>query len=96
LKPSFSRPAGTQVRTFASSSTPETATSSSTAKAATTGRGGGAGFFQRLSSFIVGAGVTALISQYYIHREIVEGNTYMIEKQRDIEDRLYQLEKRLK
>jgi hypothetical protein len=55
-----------------------------------------AGFFARVSSFIIGAGVTALITQYYIHREIVEGNKLMISKHREIEDRLYKLEKQIK
>ena len=34
----------------------------------------GAGFFQRVSSFLVGAGLTALASQYYIYQELVDGN----------------------
>jgi hypothetical protein len=77
-----------------SSTTPTTATPTSTSGKKSAG--GVAGFFARVSSFIIGAGVTALITQYYIHREIVEGNKLMISKQRDIEDRLHKLEKQIK
>ncbi len=76
------------------STTPTTATPISTSGQKSTG--GVAGFFARVSSFIIGAGVTALITQYYIHQEIVEGNKLMISKQRDIEDRLHKLEKQIK
>jgi hypothetical protein len=74
------------------STTPTTATPTSGKQSA----GGIAGFFARVSSFIIGAGVTALITQYYIHQEIVEGNKLMISKQREIEDRLHKLEKQIK
>merc|ERR1719491_1205134 len=53
----------------------------------------GAGFFQRLSSFIAGAGLTALGTQYFIQREIMEGNKVMLDKQKAIEKRLSDLEK---
>ncbi len=66
---------------------------SSSAK--TTSGGGGAisSFFQRLSSFIVGAGVSALVSQYYIYNELVEGNAAILKKQKDMEKRIGALEK---
>mmetsp|Transcript_16112 Transcript_16112/g.20436 ORF Transcript_16112/g.20436 Transcript_16112/m.20436 type:complete len:91 (-) Transcript_16112:230-502(-) len=54
---------------------------------------GGAGFFQRLSSFIVGAGVSALASQYFIYKELVDGNAVILKKQKDMEKRLGALEK---
>mmetsp|Transcript_25514 Transcript_25514/g.30041 ORF Transcript_25514/g.30041 Transcript_25514/m.30041 type:complete len:118 (+) Transcript_25514:113-466(+) len=54
----------------------------------------GAGLFQRLSSFLVGAGLSALVSQYYIYQELQDGNSKILKKQRDIEGRLYQLEKK--
>ena len=50
-------------------------------------------FISRVSSFLVGAGLTALASQYYIFEELREGNKKMIEKQKDIESRLKKLEK---
>ena len=53
---------------------------------------GGAGFFQRLSSFIVGAGVSALASQYYIYNELVEGNKVILAKQKELEKKLKALE----
>lgn len=52
-----------------------------------------AGFFSRVSSFFVGAGLTALVTQYYIFEELRDGNKIMIEKQKDIEKRLRVLEK---
>lgn len=54
--------------------------------------GGGAGFLSRLSSFIVGAGVSALATQYYIYNELVEGNKVMLNKQKALEKRLSALE----
>jgi hypothetical protein len=55
--------------------------------------GGGAGFFQRLSSFLVGAGLTALGTQYYLYDEIKQSNTGMIQAQKEIEKRITALEK---
>jgi hypothetical protein len=52
-------------------------------------------FFQRISSFIVGAGVTALGTQLYIHQEVVDGNQQMLKKQKELEGRLAALEKKL-
>lgn len=52
-----------------------------------------AGFFSRVSSFLVGAGLTALATQYYIFEEVRNGNKIMLEKQKDIEKRLKLLEK---
>jgi hypothetical protein len=55
---------------------------------------GGAGLFQRLSSFVVGAGVTALATQYFIYEEVKEGNKLMLLKQQELEVRLTKLEKK--
>jgi hypothetical protein len=57
-------------------------------------RGGFAfsGVFQRLSSFLVGAGLTALGTQYYIYNEIRDGNLLMLDKQKELEARLAKLE----
>jgi hypothetical protein len=57
-------------------------------------RGGFAfsGVFQRLSSFLVGAGLTALGTQYYIFHEIRDGNLRMLDKQKELEARLAKLE----
>lgn len=74
------------MRYFASNVSNSSGTNSSS-------RATGAGFFQRVSSFVIGAGVMALATQYFIHQEIVEGNKEMILKQREIEDRLFKLEK---
>ena len=52
----------------------------------------GGGFMQRISSFLVGAGLTALVTQFYILQEIRDGNKSMIEKQKDLEKRLKKLE----
>ena len=54
----------------------------------------GASLFQRLSSFIVGAGVTALFTQFYIYEEVKDGNKLMLQKQADLEQRLAKLEKK--
>ncbi len=54
----------------------------------------GAGFFQRLSSFLVGAGLTALVSQFYIYQELTDGNASILKKQKEIEQRLNKLEKK--
>lgn len=72
-----------QNRNFATS----TSTSTSTQRS-------GAGFFQRLSSFIVGAGVSGLASQYFIYEQLVEGNDKILKKQADLEKRLSALEKK--
>lgn len=52
-----------------------------------------AGLFQRLSSFLVGAGLSALATQFYIYQEIRSGNMLMIAKQAELEKRLQKLEK---
>jgi len=52
-----------------------------------------AGFFSRVKSFAVGAGLTALATQYYIFQDINDGNKIMIKRQLDIEARLKNLEK---
>jgi len=55
---------------------------------------GGAGFFQRVTSFVVGAGVTALATQYYIFEEVKAGNKMMLVKQKELEQRIAKLEKK--
>ena len=52
----------------------------------------GAGLMERLSSFFVGAGLTALATQFYIFHEIKDGNDAMIKKQKDLEKRVAKLE----
>jgi hypothetical protein len=54
----------------------------------------GAGLLQRISSFLVGAGLTALITQLYLFDDIRQGNRVMLEKQKEIENRLAKLEKK--
>jgi hypothetical protein len=51
------------------------------------------GLFQRISSFLIGAGLTALGTQYLIFEELRKSNALMIDKQRDMESRLAKLEK---
>lgn len=48
---------------------------------------------QRVSSFLIGAGLTALVTQYYIFEQIREGNKAMLEKQLEFEKRIIKLEK---
>ena len=55
---------------------------------------GGAGFFARVGSFLVGAGLTALTTEVYIFKEVREGNLEMLKKQRDLEKRIAALEKK--
>jgi hypothetical protein len=57
-------------------------------------RGGGTGLVQRITSFLVGAGVTALVTQYYIFEEVKEGNKSMLAKQKELELRIAKLEKK--
>mmetsp|Transcript_6199 Transcript_6199/g.12805 ORF Transcript_6199/g.12805 Transcript_6199/m.12805 type:complete len:96 (+) Transcript_6199:136-423(+) len=76
-------------RTFAEDAV-KSASSSST-KSAPPGRI--SAFFSRVASFFVGAGLTALVTQYYIFEELRDGNKIMLEKQKDIEKRLKALEK---
>jgi hypothetical protein len=55
-------------------------------------KSGGAGIFQRITSFFVGAGLTAIVTQFYIYDEIQGGNKKMIYKQKELESRLAKLE----
>mmetsp|Transcript_1045 Transcript_1045/g.1447 ORF Transcript_1045/g.1447 Transcript_1045/m.1447 type:complete len:88 (-) Transcript_1045:388-651(-) len=55
---------------------------------------GGAGLLQRLSSFVIGAGVTAIATQYYLFLEVREGNKLMLLKQKELETRIAKLEKK--
>jgi hypothetical protein len=68
--------------------------SSSVAESSTTAPSGGAGLFQRLSSFLVGAGLSALVTQYFIFEELKAGNQLMLQKQSELESRVYKLEKK--
>ncbi|KAL7574982.1 hypothetical protein ACA910_010801 [Epithemia clementina (nom. ined.)] len=65
----------------------------STTTASSAAKKGGAGIGQRLSSFFVGAGLTALVTQFYIYEEVRSGNQMMLQKQLDFESRLSKLEK---
>ena len=53
----------------------------------------GGGFFQRVSSFLVGAGLTALVSQYFIYNELVGANAVLLQQQKDLEKRIKALKK---
>jgi hypothetical protein len=53
----------------------------------------GVGLMGRISSFFVGAGVTALATQFLIYEELLSGNRSILAKQKEIEDRLKKLEK---
>eukprot|EP00545_Synedropsis_sp_CCMP1620_P006617 CAMPEP_0119011700 /NCGR_PEP_ID=MMETSP1176-20130426/5837_1 /TAXON_ID=265551 /ORGANISM="Synedropsis recta cf, Strain CCMP1620" /LENGTH=78 /DNA_ID=CAMNT_0006964557 /DNA_START=162 /DNA_END=398 /DNA_ORIENTATION=- len=55
---------------------------------------GGASLFQRLTSFLIGAGLTALGTQYFIYEEIHEGNKMILAKQKELEKRLHKLDKK--
>jgi hypothetical protein len=63
---------------------------------ATTKSSGGAGFFQRVGSFLIGAGLCALGTQFYILDEIRQGNRLMIRKQQELEERLHAMETKKK
>ena len=52
----------------------------------------GAGLIARLSSFLVGAGLTALVTQFFIFKELRDGNRILLEKQKEIEKRMKSLE----
>ena len=73
-----------------------TATASVPAPKATVNKSGGmfGGLFQRISSFFVGAGLTALGTHYLIFEELRKSNVLMIEKQKQMEARLSTLEKK--
>jgi hypothetical protein len=57
---------------------------------------GGAGFFSRVSSFLVGAGMTALAAEVYIFKEVREGNLEMLKRHKELEKRIAALEKEKK
>lgn len=82
------------IRTFAEDAAKPAAPSPPPAPAPTSDSPGRiAGFFSRVSSFLVGAGLTALVTQYYIFEELRDGNKIMLTKQKEIEKRLKALEK---
>jgi hypothetical protein len=66
------------------------------AAAATTTKVSGAGFLQRITSFLIGAGLCALGTQFYILDEIRQGNRLMIRKQQELEERLHAMETKKK
>ena len=70
-----------------------TSTPTSAAAVSPVVKQGGAGFFQRLTSFVSGLGVATIISQYFIYKELVDGNASILKKQSAIEKRLSALEK---
>jgi hypothetical protein len=45
-----------------------------------------------LTSFVVGAGLTALVTQFYLFEEIRTGNLLLLQRQTDIEQRIKNLE----
>jgi hypothetical protein len=47
-----------------------------------------------LTSFIVGAGLTGVFTQYYIFEEVKNGNLLMLAKQKELETRIAKLEKK--
>lgn len=75
---------------FATASTPVAAPKSVASKSG----GMFGGLFQRISSFFVGAGLTALGTHYLIFEELRRSNSLMIEKQKQMEERLLKLEKK--
>jgi hypothetical protein len=74
------------LRSFSSS--PEVAASSKSESS----KQGGPGLIHRLLSFLVGAGATALVTQFYIFSEIRAGNSAMLAKQLELEKRVQKLE----
>lgn len=56
--------------------------------------GGGTGLFSRISSFFVGAGMSALLGEFFIFKVIREGNVTMLKKQKELEKRIAALEKK--
>jgi hypothetical protein len=42
----------------------------------------------------LGAGLTALVTQYYIFEEVRQGNRTMVQKQQELEQRVLALEKK--
>ena len=66
----------------------------SSTSATSTSSSGGVGFFSRVGSFIAGAALTALATEFYIFKEIREGNSAMLKKQKELEKRISKLEKK--
>mmetsp|Transcript_36936 Transcript_36936/g.110638 ORF Transcript_36936/g.110638 Transcript_36936/m.110638 type:complete len:97 (-) Transcript_36936:634-924(-) len=81
----------TTARFLASDAAPAAAAAKPASPAALSG---GGGLFQRLASFVVGAGVTALGTQFYVYQEIRDGNKAMIARVGALEARLAALEKK--
>lgn len=73
-----------------------TAATAAIAPKPSTSKSGGmfGGLFQRISSFFVGAGLTALGTHYLIFEELRKSNSLMIEKQKQLEARILKLEKK--
>ena len=71
--------------------------SSTTTPAATTTSTtlGGASLWQRLVSFTIGAGLAALVSQYYLFVQVRQGNKEMLQKHKELTARIETLEKKI-
>jgi hypothetical protein len=72
----------------------KTAAAAKPALAKPSSGGGGAGLLSRLSSFVIGAGVTAIGTQYLIFQDLHEGNKILLARQQAIEQRLAALERK--
>jgi hypothetical protein len=47
-----------------------------------------------VSSFLVGAGMTALAGEFYIFKEVRDGNLEMLKRHKELEKRIAALEKK--
>ncbi len=47
-----------------------------------------------MSSFLVGAGMTALAAEFYIFKEVKDGNLEMLKRHKELEKRIAALEKK--
>ncbi len=47
-----------------------------------------------MTSFLVGAGMTALAAEVYIFKEVREGNLEMLKRHKELEKRIAALEKK--
>jgi hypothetical protein len=75
-------------RSFSSSGTPAAAPKPSSSS----NGNGGATLRQRVTSFAVGAGLTALFSQYYIYTEVRTGNAVLLQTHAQLARRVQRLE----
>lgn len=71
-----------------------TTTTPATTTSTTSNRSGGASsLWQRLVSFTIGAGLSALVSQYYLFVEVHRGNKELLQKHKELLSRVEMLEK---